>query len=126
MIADVVAVADDAFYQTGIFLPVTADDEKRRGDVFALQNVQNLRCPLRIRSIVKRQGDHSGMIAGSLNDVARRYLGEVFAVNQAARVEIENAAAVVRFGRNLQNLARAFKINIVTVANRFQIFDFRV
>ena len=57
VVADVVALAKRAANKFGIAGHVTADDEERRVDVVALQHVEHLRCPLRIRSVVERERD---------------------------------------------------------------------
>ena len=54
MIADLVTLVDDPSHEIGIRLAVFADDEKRCGNIFSFENVENRGRPAWIRTIVKR------------------------------------------------------------------------
>src|SRR5262245_7150444 len=82
MIADVVTLGDDAFDQLRIALPVLADDEERRRDVFLFQYIQDAWRPLRVWAIIKGQRDRSSPGAVTANDVRRRNRFVLFVIDQ--------------------------------------------
>ena len=55
VIAHLVALVEDALDQAGMRFRVGADDEEGRIDILLFQDVENRRCPLRIRPVVERQ-----------------------------------------------------------------------
>ena len=74
MIADLVSLGNDPFYQVGICLAILANDKECGFDVFLLENIQNLWRPDRIGPVIKCQDDLSGFVPGSLYHIRRRYL----------------------------------------------------
>src|SRR5437868_6424884 len=57
MVPDRVALVINALGNAGEFVGLNADQKESRSRVFALQHVENLRSPLRIGAIVKRQSN---------------------------------------------------------------------
>ena len=57
VIADLVTFVDHAPQQLGMRLPVFAQHEKGSRHVFAFENIQDRRRPLRIRSVIKGKRD---------------------------------------------------------------------
>src|SRR5262249_5027993 len=116
MIADVVSLGDDALDQSRIGLPVLADDEKRRLNVFAFKNVQNLRRPYLIRPVVEGQGNRSRTPADAANDVGRWNLQISLRTYKAvALVQFDLTQAFFRRRFNLQNLAHSLEVHVVSV-----------
>src|ERR1041385_2510322 len=82
--------------QIRVRLAIFTDNEKRGGDAFALQHIENRRCPLRIWTIIKRQGDHAGVIAFALNHIRRRNRNEVFPLDvTSGLIDVEIAPAIL-------------------------------
>src|SRR5438445_13878765 len=79
MIANLMTFVNDAAHEVGIGLPILADDKECRGHILALQNVQYVRSPFGIRTVVERQRDKSGVVAAALNNVGGRCCDKVFA-----------------------------------------------
>src|SRR2546421_19067 len=102
MVADVVAVGDDAPDEVWVLLPVLADDEEGGGHVLALEYVENARRPSRVGAVVERECDEAGPIARALDDVARRRLLVRLRRDYAVRrIEFVFAHAVVRLRRDV-------------------------
>ena len=57
VVANLMALINDAAQQIGIRLPILSDNKKRGGNVFPFQNVKYSGRPLWIRAIVKRERD---------------------------------------------------------------------
>src|SRR5262245_12638237 len=73
MIAYVVAFGEDAFDQTRIRLAVLADNEERSEYFLTFEDVEDLRRPLLIRTIVEGQGNLARVPSGTANDIGRWY-----------------------------------------------------
>src|SRR4029079_18870965 len=98
VIADLVSLGDDAFYYVRICLTVFTDDKKARLYILFLENVEYFWRPYGVRAVVERQSDLAGFIAGSLNNVRRRYLLVNLTRDQIAAIDLYRTGAVLRDG----------------------------
>src|ERR1700694_5975424 len=113
VIANLMTFVNDAAHEVGIGLPILADDKECRRHILPLQNVQYVRSPFGIGTVVECQRDKSGMVAAALNDVGGRCRDKVFAFYETAGgVHFEIAPPVLWARHNLQYFARTFKINV--------------
>src|SRR5690349_8238685 len=102
VIPDFVAFIDDAPHEIGISLSVLADYEERRRDLFLFEDVENGRRPTRIGTIVEREREQTGTITGTLHDIRRRKLRELFRLDVAV-VDLQIARASLRSRHDLQH-----------------------
>src|SRR5215217_3207128 len=106
VIAEFVPFICDASNEIGISLSVLSDDEKCGLNILAFQNFENCRRPSWIRTIVEGQREQAGSIAGSLDDVGRRQLGELFRLDKSTcRIDLEIARAFLWTRHHLQQFA---------------------
>ena len=61
VIADIVALGEDPSHEIGIGLRVLADDEEARANVLLLQDIENLRRPVRIGTVVEGECELAGV-----------------------------------------------------------------
>src|SRR3982751_477217 len=96
VIAYLVAFGYLALQQVRVSLAVQTDDEKSGRHVLLLQHVEDLRSPIRVRSVIKGDGKLARGSTIARDDVRRR---EVLAVHHlrgdhsARRIELNRALA---------------------------------
>ena len=96
MVTDFVAVGVFALQDFGIFAGLHADDEKRGGDVFLFEDVEDLRRPARIGAIVKR--DCQFLLGrADLIDVVGKRDGFVIFVGEKIGVGVVGEGALAAF-----------------------------
>src|SRR6476659_4447775 len=116
VITNFMTFVDNAPHQFGICLPVFSNDEKCCRSILALQDVKNRRRPAGVWPIVKRKRDHSRTIAAALYDVRRRGGDKLFVVYETvAAINVKITPAILRTRNDLQQLARAFKVNLIAI-----------
>ena len=69
VIADLMALGDDAPQQIRISLAILADHKESRRHIFFFKNVEDCRRPGRIRAIVEGKRNRARMIAGALDHI---------------------------------------------------------
>ncbi len=116
VIADLIALLEFAFEKLRRRLRIRADDEERRGDMLAFQRVENGRRVRRVRPVVEGESDLFLRRAVPVDDVGRRKGHERLRGDQSlVRIEDDLARASLRDGREFQDLAVAFVIDVVAV-----------
>src|SRR3546814_14885847 len=73
VVADLVPVRDDPLQQPRMLQRVFADDEESGGRARALQHLQYLRRPFRIRPVVEGQGQHPAVLPACALHLIRRW-----------------------------------------------------
>src|SRR3974390_3411548 len=68
VIAELMALGEDSLDQSRTRLGVAADDEKRRLHMFGFEDIEDLRRPLRIGTVIECQCDFLWMVAAELMD----------------------------------------------------------
>ena len=122
VIADLVALGEDALDEAGICLAVLADDEERRLDALLLQDVEDLRRPLGARAIVERQRHLVRHPAGAADDIGGRDLRERLRRDETMRlVGLERAGAIRRLGGDIEDLALTFDVDVAARNDRLQL-----
>src|SRR5437899_5198180 len=113
MIPDRAALVSNPLCQTGELVGLNSNQEERRGCMFGLENVENLRSPLRIGAVIECDHDLVGRVAVS-RDSIRLWQGlEDFVVNHfTVRVHADVARAVSGLIFNAKNLPLAFHVDL--------------
>src|SRR5262249_14314273 len=111
------AFVDNTFEKIRICLPVLAHNEETRLYVLGLQDIQDLRRPSRIGSVVECQDDLAGLrvrfrpVSSSLNQVRRGY--RIIDLAKRAAGAGYRPRAVLRSCFDLQDFAGAIEIDVV-------------
>ena len=69
VISDLLPVGNDTFNDLRVRLAVFANYKESTFNIFLFQDIEYLWRPDRIGAVIKRQGDLTGLVAGSLYDV---------------------------------------------------------
>ena len=118
VIADIVALGEDPSHEIGIGLRVLADDEEARANVLLLQDIENLRRPVRIGTVVEGECELAGCRAGSLND-ERGWHRLVGLIDDLTRVVVDIEGSLAGCGHlpHMQDLAIALKVDVLAGAD---------
>ena len=123
MAADVVAVFEDALDNPRIGFRIRIDEEECAGNVFLLEDVENLRRPFRIRPVVESERDFLFRRAELLDHIAGRQFGIGLVVDVAEfLVALECPRAGLRMRNDLENLAFALIVDIFDHRDVVQAF----
>src|SRR5437764_15310920 len=106
VVPDLVAFAIKSRSHIRKFIRLDADQEKCRRGVFFFQNVENLRGPLRVRSVIEGKRDLVRAVAVARDAVRLGQRIEIL-IGDLLRIFVnsEFASAVERLGLNAQDLA---------------------
>jgi len=120
VVADLMAFAIDPPHEAGVVAGNLADHEKRALNVELFENVQDLRRPLRIRSVVEAQRNFVGVITVLLHRVGEwvrihLFLGDHVVVqgNGCVVIHGDDAPAVLWFAGDAENVAFTLGIDVV-------------
>ena len=122
VVADVVALGDFALHQPRRHLGVRADDEERGRHVLGLEDVEDLRRPLRIGAVIEGQRDLVRQRAGALDHVRSGQAGVALVVDAAVvLVHIDGTCARCGLRSDLEHFALAFDVDVLALADRAQL-----
>src|SRR5262249_7988220 len=108
----------DPLHEIRVRLRVLSDDEEARMDTLVLQNIQDLRRPIRVGTVVEGERKLLRLVAGALND-ERGWDNLIDFVDYLAGlvVDLESARAFGGLLANAQHLAEAFKVDVLAGAD---------
>ena len=121
VVAHVVALGQHTLHERGISLRVVADDEEAGMDALVFQDVEDLRRPVGVGTVVEGQCELAGLVAGPLDDIGGRH-GLVGLIVDVARVlvDLEGPLAGRRLLGHAQNLAFTLEIDVLAGADHAQ------
>ena len=121
VIANIVALGEYPSHEIGIGLRVLADDEEARANVLLLQDIENLRRPVRIGTVVESECELAGRRTGSLNDERgwHRLIGVADDL-ACVVVDIEGSLAGSGHLQHMQDLAVALEVDVLAGADLAQ------
>src|SRR5271165_2039077 len=121
MVADFMTFPVNTLGQAAEFLGLDSDQKKRSRDMFAFEDIENFRRPLRIGSVVKGHGKLVLAEAVACHAIGLGEALEGFAVNEASlRIDAKVARAIGRPRFDVQYLAVTLHIDVLTRRNVFQ------
>ena len=110
VIADFVSEIELTLYDFRILVRGLADHEKGRGRLFLMQDVDDLRCPLRVRAIVECERYFVGQVSHLVDTPGERVGFECLVGEKIGRsIVIEFTPAALRRGGYAPDIALAFE-----------------
>src|SRR5271167_994794 len=121
VVSDLVTFVVNALGDTGVLLSLESDEEERRLYALLPQHVEDLRSPLRIRTIVEGNGHLVGRAAVHVDFVGRRHGLENLVTDQVVGIDLDLALARSWARINAQDFSLALDVDILTGGNSLEL-----
>ncbi len=114
VISKVVTLGQNSLHEPRISGPILADDEESSPNAFLLQNIENLRRPLGIWTIIERQSDFTRRVASAPDHEGCRRLRVAFPDDRRIGiVRLEGPRSRRGLSRDLQKFATAYEVHVI-------------
>src|SRR5581483_10031253 len=122
VVSDFMAFVVDALRNPAELVRLDADQEEQRRSVFPLEDVENLRSPLRIRAVIESDCQLLGTrsVARDPIGLGQRLKG-LINDQVSLLIEFDLAFTIGRLGLNTENLAIAFHVDVLPGWNIAQL-----